>query len=89
MLALGVPDIDVQQDMSDYFEWHHTDGDTADKLDVAAMTKTTAVFATLVEGIANDRRHATARSAAAAEALDRFPRPRPALRAPRKARAAS
>lgn len=44
---LGVPAIGVSQDMRNYFEWHHTHGDTVDKIDRLDLALTTAAFATL------------------------------------------
>jgi hypothetical protein len=43
----GVPQLAIDQDVSDYFEWHHTDGDTADKIDPEAIERSAAAFARL------------------------------------------
>jgi hypothetical protein len=51
--ALGVPTVAVNQDASDYFEWHHTDGDTADKLIEAQVDTAAGVFAAMVQALAN------------------------------------
>jgi carboxypeptidase Q len=47
LIERGVPGLAVAQDMSDYFEWHHTQGDTADKIDPAQLALATAAFASL------------------------------------------
>jgi carboxypeptidase Q len=49
---VGVPEVSVRQDVSDYFEWHHTDGDTADKIDPDAISRTAAAFAVLAADLA-------------------------------------
>ncbi len=49
----GVPIVGMRQDGSDYFEWHHTDGDTADKIDVDAIGKASAAFTVMAAGLAN------------------------------------
>ena len=43
----GVPTVGVAQDVSDYFEWHHTDGDTADKLIPAQLDLAAGIFAAI------------------------------------------
>jgi carboxypeptidase Q len=43
----GVPIVDVLQDMSRYFDWHHTEGDTSDKIDPDDLSRATAAFANL------------------------------------------
>jgi Iap family predicted aminopeptidase len=45
--AAGVPVLEVAQDMSKYFDWHHTEGDTSDKIDDATIALATAAFANL------------------------------------------
>ncbi|MEO6950260.1 MAG: M28 family peptidase [Polyangia bacterium] len=64
---LGVPGVNLSQDATDYFEWHHTDGDTADKIDPIQMNHAAAAFAAMVVQLANSDETPT-RS---------FPRPRP------------
>ena len=49
----GVPGVNVAQDVSDYFEWHHTDGDTADKIDPAQLGRAAAAVAGMVVQLAN------------------------------------
>ena len=51
--AAGVPAVDLHQDMSDYFEWHHTAGDTADKIDPVAFGRTAAAFSAMVVELAD------------------------------------
>lgn len=51
--AAGVPVVTVRQDASDYFEWHHTDGDTADKIDPDGIARTAAAFAVLAGQLAD------------------------------------
>jgi carboxypeptidase Q len=51
--AAGVPIADLRQDMSTYFDLHHTPEDTADKLDRAAMLQTSRVLGVLVRQMAN------------------------------------
>jgi carboxypeptidase Q len=43
----GVPVLEVMQDFSKYFEWHHTAGDTFDKIDADDLAIATATFANL------------------------------------------
>jgi carboxypeptidase Q len=45
--AAGVPIIELGQDFSRYFDWHHTEGDTADKLDPASISQAAAAYANL------------------------------------------
>lgn len=53
LMALGVPVIDVVQDASSYFDFHHTANDTFDKIDEGAISTATRAYAvalfTLVE----------------------------------------
>ncbi len=49
----GVPMFDLQQDGTDYFDYHHTDNDTFDKIDPAAMRQNVQAWATLVWLLAN------------------------------------
>ncbi len=51
--ALGVPTVAVKQDASDYFEWHHTDGDTADKLVESQIDLAAGVFSAMAASLAN------------------------------------
>jgi Zn-dependent M28 family amino/carboxypeptidase len=43
----GVPVVDLSQDGSDYFDYHHTPDDTLDKIDPAALRQNVAAFAAL------------------------------------------
>jgi hypothetical protein len=45
--AAGVPTLVVDQDMSDYFDWHHTAGDLIDKVSPRDLALVTAAFASL------------------------------------------
>lgn len=58
----GVPTVDLGQDLSRYFDIHHTPGDTADKLDGEALAQVTAVVA-----------HVALRAADAGVAFGRVP----------------
>jgi len=46
--AKGVPGFQVRQDMSAYFDIHHTKNDVFGHIDQESLTQTTAVYATLV-----------------------------------------
>ena len=39
------PSVDLSQDGTDYFDWHHTDNDTLDKIDPAALAQNVAAWA--------------------------------------------
>lgn len=47
LLQLGVPVADIRQDMTRYFDVHHTANDTVMELDAPALAKNAAAFATL------------------------------------------
>ena len=49
---LGVPLVDVEQDASRYFDFHHTANDTLDKVDAAQIEQVAAAFATLAWSLA-------------------------------------
>jgi Zn-dependent M28 family amino/carboxypeptidase len=49
--AAGVPVAAVTQDMSSYFDWHHTAADTADKIDPIELAEAVAAHAVLVHGL--------------------------------------
>ncbi|HEX4802111.1 MAG TPA: M28 family peptidase [Myxococcaceae bacterium] len=51
--AIGVPMIDVAQDVSTYFDYHHTANDTFDKIDPESLSQVSAAFALLAQGIAD------------------------------------
>lgn len=44
--AAGMPAINFHMDGTDYFDFHHTENDTLDKVDQEAMKQATAVYAT-------------------------------------------
>ena len=44
----GLPVFSVQQDMSRYFDWHHSANDTVDKLDPAQHSQAARTFASVV-----------------------------------------
>lgn len=50
--AAGVPVLGIHQDVSDYFEWHHTAGDTFDKIDAHDLALATAAWASLAWSLA-------------------------------------
>jgi len=41
----GMPVVSLQQDGTDYFDYHHTPDDTLDKIDPAALRQNVAVYA--------------------------------------------
>ncbi len=45
MRRLGMPAVSLLQDGSDYFDWHHTDNDTLDKIDPKALNQNVAAYA--------------------------------------------
>jgi hypothetical protein len=49
----GVPIIDVDQDGTDYFDLHHTDNDTLDKIDPVALEKNVEGYARAIGMVAN------------------------------------
>jgi hypothetical protein len=49
----GVPVLAVTQDLRTYFDWHHSDGDTLDKIDPLELAVTAAVTAGLTLAVAN------------------------------------
>jgi hypothetical protein len=51
--ALGVPMIDLAQDVTTYFDFHHTANDTFDKIDPEALAQVSAAVALVADGIAN------------------------------------
>ncbi len=48
LMALGVPVLDLRQDGTRYFDYHHTANDTVDKIDPATLALASAAFATAV-----------------------------------------
>ena len=53
MVAKGVPVVDFEQDSSLYFDVHHTDADTFDRIDAAALRQVAAAYATAAWVIAD------------------------------------
>jgi carboxypeptidase Q len=53
LVDLGVPGIGLDVDGSRYFWYHHTDGDTLDKLDPAQMGRCVALMAVMAYVIAD------------------------------------
>ncbi|MFH5917416.1 M28 family peptidase, partial [Clostridium perfringens] len=49
----GVPVLGIRQDVTRYFDWHHTAADTFDKVDPTELKQATAAFAFLVAAAAN------------------------------------
>jgi carboxypeptidase Q len=47
LLASGVPQLDVRQDVSRYFDFHHTANDTVDKLDPDQLTQVARTYSTI------------------------------------------
>ena len=43
---LGVPILDLRQDVTRYFDFHHTANDTLDKVDPGVLAQAAAAFAT-------------------------------------------
>jgi Zn-dependent M28 family amino/carboxypeptidase len=54
LVARGVPSIDLRQDVSRYFDNHHTRGDTPDKLDAEGLAQVTAAVAHVASRVAGD-----------------------------------
>ena len=46
LLAIGVPILELHQDGSRYFDYHHTSNDTVDKIDPPTLAQVAAAFAT-------------------------------------------
>ena len=53
LFALGVPVATVETDPSRYFWYHHSDGDTLDKLDPVDLARNVAAFAVVANTVAN------------------------------------
>jgi carboxypeptidase Q len=53
MQKAGVPVLEVGQDHTRYFDWHHTMGDTFDKIDARDLGLATAAFTHLVRSLAS------------------------------------
>ena len=52
LVAAGVPAIDLQQDGTRYFDWHHTPDDTLDKVDPVQLRQNVAVWTATVASLA-------------------------------------
>lgn len=48
LVKLGVPAIDLRQDGTDYFDFHHTPDDTLDKVDPEALRQNVAAWAVML-----------------------------------------
>jgi hypothetical protein len=46
MITRGVPVVDVEQDFSLYFDVHHTEGDTVERIDPEGLRQAAAAYAT-------------------------------------------
>jgi Zn-dependent M28 family amino/carboxypeptidase len=53
LLAAGVPCVGMLQDMSNYFDWHHTAADTLDKIDPTDLGLATAALTVMAHALAN------------------------------------
>jgi Zn-dependent M28 family amino/carboxypeptidase len=51
--ANGVPCVALDLEVQDYFDWHHTEGDTVDKVDPANLAMNVALFSSLVYQLAS------------------------------------
>ena len=47
MSRYGLAAVDLRQDGTNYFDYHHTENDTLDKIDPAAMAQNVAAYAVL------------------------------------------
>jgi Zn-dependent M28 family amino/carboxypeptidase len=55
--AAHVPVLGVAQDLTTYFEWHHTAADTFDKIDPETLARAAAAWSGLVWAVANSDRY--------------------------------
>jgi Zn-dependent M28 family amino/carboxypeptidase len=53
MLAAGVPLLGLRQDMTEYFDWHHTAGDTLDKVNPRDLADNAAALAFMAYALAD------------------------------------
>lgn len=51
--ALGVPVVSLEQDGTDYFDYHHTPNDTLDKIDPAALEQNLQAWIRMTRAVAN------------------------------------
>ena len=54
LAAAGVPLLDLVQDESRYFDWHHTAADTFDKIEAAPLAESTGFLATMAYVLAEE-----------------------------------
>ena len=48
------PGLELSQDGSDYFDWHHTANDTLDKIDPAQLQQNVDAWAAVLAVVANE-----------------------------------
>ncbi|MEI7931974.1 MAG: M28 family peptidase [Alphaproteobacteria bacterium] len=53
IIAAGVPGVSLTVDSTHYFDWHHSDDDTLDKVDPARLNQMVAAFAVVLNLAAN------------------------------------
>ena len=53
MRAAGVPLLALQQDMTRYFDWHHTAADTLDKVDPRDLSDNAVAMAFMAYALAD------------------------------------
>lgn len=53
LASLGVPVVSLEQDGSDYFDYHHTPNDTLDKIDPAALLQNQQAWLIMTQELAN------------------------------------
>ncbi len=53
LMLLGAPFVDFDQDASRYFDLHHSDDDTLDKIDPAQLAQNVAVWAPFIYAVAD------------------------------------
>jgi carboxypeptidase Q len=53
LVGAGVPAVDLQQDGTRYFDYHHTDEDTLDKIDPVQLRQNVAAWTIMLETVAN------------------------------------
>ncbi len=53
LIGSGVPGIDLQQDGTRYFDWHHTPEDTLDKIDPAQLQQNVEAWTIMLDLVSN------------------------------------
>jgi carboxypeptidase Q len=53
LIEKGVPVVSLRQDMTHYFDWHHTMGDTIDKIEPTAFKQALAALTVMTYGLSN------------------------------------